>query len=175
MNERLQKLLSPKMVAIVTVLWAVLGSVVVVLADANFAMWYREKLRGDLFNGSLTMAGFLVTVATFVVITMKEKVYDHPSYRQAVELSLQLSTKPERNALYAPLRRLTMLLALATSACLLCTLAHVSLVFLPTRWPVAACVSIAAATLSLTSFAILAAYGNFVHWLQQAPTFPAKQ
>jgi hypothetical protein len=59
-------------------------------------------LRGDLFNGFLSLGGFLLTMLTFIVVTMKEQVYDVPSYQD--EKDDERQPKPV-SSIYAPLRR----------------------------------------------------------------------
>lgn len=79
---------------------------------------YSEKLRMPLFTGFLTLGGFLLTLKTFVLIKLKEGLYDHEKYQ---ELHAERKELNSEITYYGPLSRLgnflifSVLLALLTS------------------------------------------------------------
>src|SRR3954454_21789496 len=107
------------------------GAAVVAYAPCDFPRWYTEHLRTYFFNGSLTMAGFLFTVATFIVTSVKSGIYDSKAYRDRFE---QLHKLDSKLTLYEPLRQLTSLLVAATGGCLVCATPHVLFGFCDRRW-----------------------------------------
>jgi hypothetical protein len=164
----MSKLLSTRWIVAVSATATLGASAAVILwAPPEFPCWYTEHLRTDFFSASLTMAGFLFTVATFIVAGVKTGIYDSPQYRQRFAKAKLLEPTL---SLYAPLRGLTHLLVAATAMCLLCAIVHVALGFLSTRWSVAVCVASAVATSTVVLFAIWAARVNFLDWLEHDET-----
>lgn len=133
---------------------------------APFLLSYGERLRSDVFNGSLTLAGFLLSVATFIVTSMKNDVYDKPDYlrRHVVQRELHGTTGP----VYAPLAKLTRTMVAAVFACLVTGVLHATVVYQPNVYAVAVCCGAAAGSLALVLFAVFAAYVNFKDSLEFA-------
>jgi hypothetical protein len=69
--------------------------------------FYSNELRGNLFNGFLTIAAFLLSVKTFIVILLQKEVYGTDSYRQRIIALRELNSKL---TIYGPLRRLNSLM-----------------------------------------------------------------
>lgn len=138
------------------------AAAVVKFAPSDFPKWYTEHLRTDFFNGSLTMAGFLFTVATFIVTGVKSGIYDSKAYRNRF---VQMRALNPKLILYEPLRQLTSLLVAATGGCLVCATAHVLFGFCDGRWATAVCVASAVGSASVVLLAMLAARENFMDWL----------
>jgi uncharacterized membrane protein (DUF485 family) len=156
-------LLKKRTILAITTL-ATLGAGVGVLltAPSCFPEWYQLHLRTDFFSASLTMAGFLFTVATFIVTGVKTGIYDTPAYRQRFA---RLRAIDPSLTLYAPLRGLVQVLVSATAACLGCAVVHVAIGFVGSMWAAAACAACASGTSALVTFAVLAARANFLDWL----------
>lgn len=70
----------------------------------KFAKYYVDNIRGHLFAGFLALGGFLLSLKTFIVVTMKENVYDDEKYIQNWEAQRKLDPQIR---LYAPLRQLS--------------------------------------------------------------------
>ncbi|MFY8351052.1 hypothetical protein AAEU29_10995 [Pseudoalteromonas sp. SSM20] len=70
----------------------------------EFNKFYAEHLRGHLFAGFLALGGFLLSLKTFIVVTMKEKVYDNKEYRKGVVLAKKRKTEI---TVYGPLKELS--------------------------------------------------------------------
>jgi len=68
-----------------------------------FIIYYEKNLRGSLFSGFLTVGGFLLSLKTFIIIKLKENVYDHPEYLKRFNEMKKLDHGLE---LYSPLCRL---------------------------------------------------------------------
>src|SRR5262245_31540304 len=57
-----------------------------VLDGQRFADFYARNLRGSLFTGFLTLSGFLLSAKTFIVVKMKESLYEQDFYTRRLEM-----------------------------------------------------------------------------------------
>lgn len=124
-------------------------------------LFYVANVRADVFNGSLTLSGFLLSVLTFIVTSMKTDVYDTESYADVLAATKALLPRGHVEERYGPLRRLTRIMASAVFVTLLSGILHVTLVYAKNVWAVATCGGVACAGAVLAFFAVLAAYVNF--------------
>jgi len=53
---------------------------------------YDDKLRSDFFSGFLAVGAFLLSLKTFIVMTMKTNVYDTESYKETWENNKRLNS-----------------------------------------------------------------------------------
>ncbi len=75
-------------------------------ADSPFLKFFSEELRSDFFNGFLSLAGFMLAAKTFIVIHMKQEVYDKPEYeRKFDDTKRQVGEKALKR--YGPLERMS--------------------------------------------------------------------
>ncbi|MCX7012496.1 MAG: hypothetical protein NTW86_08040 [Candidatus Sumerlaeota bacterium] len=68
---------------------------------------YDRSLRGSMFSGFLSVAGFLLALHTFIVVKMKEEVYENDAYIEKLHNEYSKSAAFSR---YAPLGNLSGLL-----------------------------------------------------------------
>ncbi|MEZ9016345.1 hypothetical protein AB6E79_05470 [Vibrio lentus] len=68
---------------------------------------YHSKWSVGIFTSSLTLASFLFTMKSFVIQTVKDKIYDAPSYRNKVKQRRDSGSNVEY---YGGLKRLSFLL-----------------------------------------------------------------
>ncbi len=73
--------------------------------------FYQAQLRGNLFAGFLSVGGFLMALKTFIVIKLKENVYDNDRYGERFERLKKLQPSLKR---YSPLENISNLLFWAT-------------------------------------------------------------
>ena len=69
--------------------------------------FYEKNIRGHLFAGFLALGGFLLSLKTFIVVSMKENVYDNKRYKDNWERQLKIDPGLK---LYSPLKELSDLL-----------------------------------------------------------------
>ncbi|QSX37620.1 hypothetical protein [Shewanella sedimentimangrovi] len=79
----------------------------------NFQGFYSENIRGHIFAGFLALGGFLLSLKTFIVVNMKENLYDNPKYQ---DLWRRKNKIDPNLLLYAPLKELSDILFYAISA-----------------------------------------------------------
>ena len=73
-------------------------------SSVEFVEFYSNQLRGNIFSGLLTVGGFLLSLKTFIVIKLKENVYDHEEYDERYKQQRKLDSSLRK---YAPLQRLS--------------------------------------------------------------------
>lgn len=74
-----------------------------------FSEFYDERLRGFLFSGFLTVGSFLLSLKTFVVVSLKDKLFDSDKYvKKYMERNgLECDSHIDLPEFYAPLANLT--------------------------------------------------------------------
>lgn len=80
---------------------------------SDFAAFYADNIRGHLFTGFLALGGFLLSLKTFIIVTMKDGVYDTDAYRKVWRESKKRNVNFK---LYTPLKELSDLLFYAILA-----------------------------------------------------------
>lgn len=125
---------------------------------------FHDKLRGSFFTGFLTLGGFLLSLKTFIVIKMKEGLYDHPNYRKNYAEKMALLQKPA--TIFAPLRNLTALLFAAIVSSLLTSLLQVTLGLSSKWWAVGICLAAIGVTLVFLAVALFQIKNNLDEWFK---------
>ncbi|EGR3375921.1 TPA: hypothetical protein I7203_16255 [Vibrio vulnificus] len=74
---------------------------------ASVILDYHSKWSVGIFTSSLTLASFLFTMKSFVIQTVKDKIYDSPSYKDKVKQRRESGSDVEY---YGGLKRLSFLL-----------------------------------------------------------------
>lgn len=93
---------------------------------------YDVRLRASLFAGLLTVGGFILSLETFIVIKLKENVYDDARYRRRFRLAKEQLGHGEQ--VYSPLKRLTSFLSLSVCCSLLAAVVQLTLGFVANYW-----------------------------------------
>ncbi|MCO6353501.1 hypothetical protein GBO14_01830 [Pseudoalteromonas shioyasakiensis] len=101
-------------------------SLVIIVSIFGFTIWleldpnkvvkfYQVNIRGSLFAGLLTLGGFLLSLKTFIIVKLKENVYDHDEYEKRFKEQSKL-----KNGLvfYAPLKNLSDFLFWTVASCI---------------------------------------------------------
>jgi hypothetical protein len=91
----------------------------------TLSVYFADNIRGHIFAGFLALGGFLLSLKTFIVVTMKDKVYDTDGYsklwQERFELDSSIGTK------YAPLSELSDLLYYAIAFSIAAAVAQMTL------------------------------------------------
>ncbi|MEK6334011.1 MAG: hypothetical protein AABM67_03620 [Acidobacteriota bacterium] len=140
--------------------------------DGGLYCVYDSKLRTPLFTGFLTIGGFLLTLKTFVLIKLKEEVYESPWYRDKIDRNRKLNPKL---TLYGPLNRLGSLLIFCVFAALSTAVAQLSVGFIPNRFASAFCISLAVGSLILVFCAWFYIWRNLTYWFELLHNTDAKR
>lgn len=68
--------------------------------------FYADNLRASLFSGFLTIGGLLLSLKTFIIVKLKEDLFDHPEYRKRYEANRNIN-KNKVGMIYDPLYQLS--------------------------------------------------------------------
>lgn len=115
-------------------------------AKGDLFDFYAEHLRSDLFNGFLTLAGFVLAAKTFIVVHMKKEVYDDEDYGKRFYDRKKLAGESSATR-YGPLGRMSDALYWITLSSVIAAVGQFSVGLIP--WNVAA-----AAGMGLASYAV---------------------
>lgn len=125
--------------------------------------FYAKNMRASLFAGFLTLGGFLLSLKTFVVVKMKEGLYDNKTYRGRFKEQLQSRSKA---SLYDPLRNLSHLLYYSILSCISTSLLQMTLGLLASWWTASIGIAAAAFSISLLIFSLIQIKGNLDTWFE---------
>ncbi len=145
----------------------------------NIVDVYASAMRTSLFSGFLALGGFLFSLKTFIVIKMKEGLYDNPNYQRRAQTRNALRGTSFQEAslsgLYRPLRALTGLLFAAISMALMTATSQLTLGLVKTWWAAGACIGLAVGTLLLLVFVLWTIRGNLTLWFDALDDWAATQ
>ena len=120
--------------------------------------FHRNTLRAPFFTAFLTLAGFLLSLKTFIVVKMKELVYDDAGYiESAVRLDIERGRTLEH---YGPLRRLSGLLFAAILACFAAAILQFTVGLLKARYSAVLCVCAPSLALYLLVYSLIETRAN---------------
>lgn len=92
--------------------------------DLNAAPYYYAKnMRGSLFTGFLTVGSFLLSLKAFIVVKLKENIFDSAGYKEKLKERRKLN--PDLT-LYGPLKRLSLLIFLSISSAIVASVSQLS-------------------------------------------------
>lgn len=116
--------------------------------------FYGKNIRGHLFAGFLALGGFLLSLKTFIIVNMKENIYDNKEYQKNWKKQSKLDSKLK---LYAPLKELSDLLFYSILASITSAILQMTLGFYPHWIASITCIwsSIYAITLLLSSLLLI--------------------
>lgn len=125
--------------------------------------FYASNLRSPLFSGFLSLCGFLFALKTFILITMKKEVYDHPKYEEKIKQQRSAGINVTR---YGSLNSFRFFLSLTVVVSLFTSVLQLSVGFIP-HWIASLwCIAFAVYTLELLLVSIIAMWGNLSDLLE---------
>lgn len=136
--------------------------------------FYAVSLRSSLFSGFLGLGGFLLSLKTFIVVKMKEGLYDHPGYRRrfAESVAVRSATPATSKGLYEPLGQLRALLFLSIVSSLLTAVLQLTIGLLDGVYVVAIAAASVAFTLALLAQALVEINANLKAWFKHLEEQP---
>lgn len=135
------------------------------IGDTNeLVVFYSQNLRSSFFAGFLTLGGFLFSAKTFIVVKMKEGVYDTRAYAEHVVAQRQLGSKAQY---YGPLRNLTRLLFWSILLAMLTAVSQLTIGLIKHAAPVLVCIILAGVTISLLIASLFLIHSNLKSWFDQ--------
>lgn len=133
-----------------------------------------KQIRGSLFTGFFTVAGFLLSAKTLVILNMKKEVYEKEHYLKKLHqdhwAGVENDTKRARAArgscpplptVYRPLSQIGTLLSANIVLSLLTSFAQITLGLAEKRWTVVLCMATAISTACLLACSVFLMWQNF--------------
>ncbi len=131
----------------------------------NLPEFYAANLRNCLFTGLLTIGTFIFAVKTFIVIKLKEDVFDTEYYRQRRQKHQKLSPNKEISH-YGPLKNLTAVLFYASVLSLTSAVLQVTVGLIGSMWSAIVCILFALASITLLFISMVLVKINLNVWLE---------
>lgn len=133
----------------------------------DFVVFYDQKLRGFLFSGFLTVGSFLLSLKTFVVVNLKDKLFDSDAYLERYMNRHGFSSREEvpNNEYYRPLSNLTGFLFLSILFSIFTAVAQFSIGLIPNICLVVFCIWLALFTVMLLINSLRLIRRNLMVWL----------
>jgi hypothetical protein len=130
--------------------------------DLKIVEAYERSFRQAMFTGFLTLGGFLLSLKTFVLIKMKEGMFDSPSYVDNLKRLRSLNASLSH---YGPLLRLSRLLFISIFFSVGTSALQITLGMWVRPISVALCCGSAVATLVLLFTSLFVIRANLNAWL----------
>jgi hypothetical protein len=125
--------------------------------------FYAKTMRIPLFSGFLTIGGFLLSLKTFILVKLKEDLFDLPAYRKRLEMRRVLNPNL---TLYGPLSRLGSFLFWCVLGALTTSVSQFSIGLIEHNYIAAICISLGASTLSVVFIAWWNIHKNLKIWFE---------
>lgn len=127
--------------------------------------FYSKSMRIPIFTAFFTLGGFLLSLKTFILIKLKEDLYDSPDYQKRHEGKQSLN--PEKTiSYYGPLTRLGNFLLYCVLFSLITSVFQFSIGLVDYYIMTAICMATAASTLSMVFIAWWMIRQNLKIWFE---------
>lgn len=154
-----------RVVAICSIVAVLLTGIVACVVEPISSLFgfFAANLRGSFFSGFLTVGGFLFSLKTFIVVKMKEELYEHELYKRRLEKRRELNPKLTS---FGPLRRLSRFLFVSVIASFVTAILQVSVGLWPHWIAALICMGAATFTLSMLVVSLVQIKGNLDEWFE---------
>lgn len=129
------------------------------------AEYYSKNLRASLFSGFLSLGGFLLSLKTFIVVKMKEGLYDHALYRERLESARKLHPT-KKIPFYDSLERLRSLLLWSIISALSTAVAQLTFGLFTAEWCFTVAIAFAGLSLGFLAQALYNINRNLRRWFE---------
>lgn len=125
--------------------------------------YFSKNIRASLFTGFLTMGSFMMSIKAFIVVKLKENVFDSTSYKERLQ---QLRKIDSSLTLYGPVQRLSTLLFVSICSAIAASVSQLSIGLIDSYWAVLFCAFIASFAISMLVFTLFVISKILKDWLQ---------
>lgn len=129
---------------------------------AGIPDYYSKNIRASLFTGFLTVGSFLLSLQAFIVVKLKENVFDSPLYRERVASRKKLDP---RITLYGPVKRLSSMLFLSTASAIFASVCQLTFGLIQELYATFICIFAASFAISMLVAALLLIRSALQDWL----------
>lgn len=123
---------------------------------------YQGRLQAPLFSGFLTLAGFIMSVKTNLLLRLYKDLFDSEEYKERVEKASFLNKEPVRR--FRPLINLGSFLVNAVLGCFVVALMQVTVGFVQHPWASSIAIGTATGGIVLVLAAWAAIKANLKSW-----------
>lgn len=125
---------------------AITDALIWLFSESKALEFFNEELRSDFFNGFLSLAGFMLAAKTFIVIHMKQEVYDKPEYAEDFDKRKELVGEKSATR-YGSLERMSNSLFWIVVSSVIAAVAQVTIGLIP--WNIAGLLCVAAVVFAI--------------------------
>lgn len=125
--------------------------------------FYGNNLRGNLFSGFLALGGFIFSLKAFILVTMKQNVYDSENYQAKW---IEVNGLENTQAYFLPLKELNAVLYMTVLLSIISAIVNITVGLLPNISVVYICIfmSIVATVYLMRSLWLIK--GNLDTWFE---------
>lgn len=124
--------------------------------------FYSKNIRASFFTGFLTVGSFLLSLKTFIVVKLKENVFDSKQYKEQISEARKINNNL---TLYGPIKRLSKLVFISICACISASLSQLT-IGLINHWAASLfCILIASFAISMLIETLILIRGTIDNWL----------
>lgn len=138
--------------------------VVLHFGGEEFVRTYREKLQVPMFAGYLTLAGFILSLKTNILLKLYADLFNTDEYLERVRRAEAVRGKPVPR--FGPLIDLGNFLIWTVLSSLGCSILQMSVGFIYRPWSTAICLGSATAAMAFTLSAWFAIRANLQSWFE---------
>jgi len=124
--------------------------------------YYASNIRGSLFTGFLTAGSFLLSLKAFIVVKLKENIFDTDRYKERLKERRKLNPNL---TLYGPVKRLSQLLFVSISSAIIAAVSQLSVGLIPQWEATFFCVFVSVVAVSMLVFTLLLIKNILNEWL----------
>lgn len=129
--------------------------------ETQLIEFFSSNIRASLFGGFLTVGGFLFSLKTFIIIKMKEEVYDHQAYIKRYNEQKKFDDILKQ---YGPLQRLSHLLFASVLSSIITAVTQFSIGLIANKLAVIICIWTASFSLCLLIISLILIKRNLDEW-----------
>jgi len=124
--------------------------------------FYAKNIRGSLFTGFLTVGSFLLSLKAFIVVKLKENIFDTELYKKKLVERRKLNSAL---TLYGPVKRLSALLFVAISAAITASVSQLTIGLVPHWLASFFCIFVAVFAISMLVSTLVLIKKTLDEWL----------
>jgi len=131
------------------------------------AEYHKGTLRGALFGSFLSLGGFLLSLKTFIVVKIKEGIYDSKRYRKRIAAVRAYEPDNAKSAIFGELDRLRSLLFASIVASIIAGIAQVTVGVKESAYTATVCIAAACFVIALLIQSLILINSNLRDWFKE--------
>jgi Mn2+/Fe2+ NRAMP family transporter len=124
--------------------------------------YYAKNIRGSLFTGFLTVGSFLLSLKAFIVVKLKENIFDSDIYKERLKQQRKLNSNL---TLYGPVKRLSQLIFLTICSALTASVSQLTIGLIQHWLATFFCIFVSMLAISMLVSTLLLIKSTLDEWL----------